>query len=98
MIDFCFYCRVIYGLVASQVGDFHNSMLLGSGSYSNPADFIYTQYGYRHDYLGKPSCVLSCSLHSKSVLEGKHLLAALTFFVQLSLKPYISTDAAYYPC
>lgn len=45
-------CRVIYGLVASQVGDFHQNLVLGTGGTDTPASYIYTQYGYRHDYLG----------------------------------------------
>ncbi len=46
-------CRTIYGLVASQVGDFHNEMSLLTGGTSTPANFILSSYGYRHDYLGK---------------------------------------------
>ena len=36
------------------MGDFENEMMLGSGGTSNPKAFIYSQYGYRHDYLGQP--------------------------------------------
>lgn len=45
--------RVIYGLVASQVGDFENELALGSGGTSTPAAYIKSQYGYSHDYLGE---------------------------------------------
>lgn len=47
------WCRAIYGLVASQIGDFDNDMTLTTGGTSNPADFIRTSYGYEHNYLGK---------------------------------------------
>jgi len=48
----------IYGLVASQVGDFTNELTLGSGLPSTPKAFIASQYGYHHNYLGKIVAIL----------------------------------------
>ena len=54
--------------MASQVGDFHNQMELGSGDFTTPAEFIYTQFGYRHDYLGEPSRRLLITFCRKTTL------------------------------
>lgn len=57
--------RTIYGLVASQVGDYHNELALMTGGTTTPADFIRTSYGYKHDFLGKH--LLSCTAQTPPV-------------------------------
>jgi ABC-type multidrug transport system permease subunit len=48
----------IYGLVASQVGDFTNELTIGSGGTSTPKAFIDERYGYRHNFLGQVTAIL----------------------------------------
>ena len=48
----------IYGLVASQVGDYENELTLGSGAVSTPKQFIDQQYGYKHNFLGQVTAIL----------------------------------------
>lgn len=55
-INPCYWC--IYGLVASQVGDFTNPLQLGSGEISTPKQFILQSYGYKHDFLGQVVAIL----------------------------------------
>lgn len=52
-------CRAIYGLVASQVGDYSNELTLTTGGTSTPAEFIRRSYGYKHDYLGEQNPLVS---------------------------------------
>jgi hypothetical protein len=49
----------LYGLIASQVGDFDNELTLYAGGTSTPRQYIKQQYDYSHDFLGQCVAILS---------------------------------------
>lgn len=68
------HCRVIYGLVSSQVGDFQNSLVLSSGEVTTPAAFVRSQYGYKHTFLGESPLTLKPCLPPKQPVLRCHCL------------------------
>lgn len=89
-------CRTIYGLVASQVGDFENEMTLASGDITTPAKFIRNQYGYEHSFLGQllrlrqtlsnpfvPGDVCGCSMICRATLLMRSKLRKSRFSSKL---------------